>query len=242
MIVDRLWSRRSADFLPVDAGQCLYEPNSDHHFLTTALSTSEDTEPCRPTCCLCSSWRETPSSLDGGWDWSISEVPRDRKQQLSVWPLAFKLGAWAAKGKPPESGWALPVRSFGKPFHWKTRKFKNSSHSQICYYDNSVFLNWLYLLRCKVFKVNMALPTWAPDWSTITACKGQMWWEERHHPSWLSPPQTLFFNTPAQLSHKSHWWWKHTWALLINVGTPRCLSFTPCKMSKQKLWLVSLHL
>lgn len=69
---------------------------------------------------------------------------------------------------------------------------------------------------------------------------------ERNHPSWLSPPQTLFFpqHTPAQLSHKSHWLWKHIWALLINVGAPpRCLSFTaPAEWANKDCGSYHLHL
>lgn len=32
-----------------------------------------------PPAAAAASVRETPSSLDGDWDWSISAVPRDRK-------------------------------------------------------------------------------------------------------------------------------------------------------------------
>lgn len=56
--------------------------------------------------------RKTPSSLD--WDWSVSVVPRHRKQQLSVWTLAIRLRL-SRKGTP---------RKVGEPCLW--RLFANS--------------------------------------------------------------------------------------------------------------------
>ena len=81
--------------------------------------------------------------------------------------------------------------------------------------------------------------TWAPGCSTITACKCG---ERRkiihlgyllHRGRFSTHTHTHTHQPNYPINHTGCE--KHIWALIINVRSPRCLSFTPCRTSKQRI-------